>query len=69
MKHVHCDPLNMIGMNIPSIYGGILKQKYWESKHDYKMFDRHEMLKGSGIDVKGWDIDSSATEEEGEKYS
>lgn len=67
MKHVNSDPLNMIGMNIPSIYGGILGDKYWESKHESLFFDR-KLLKR--VDVKGWDIvtESSSNEEE-EKYS
>lgn len=40
MKHVQSDPINMIGMNIPSIYGGIVKEQYWESKHEDKLYDR-----------------------------
>jgi hypothetical protein len=69
MKHMNVDPLNMIGMNIPSIYGGILGDKYWESKHDKPMFDRLA-LKKSRVDIHGWYsneesmYESSSNEEE-----
>ena len=32
MKHCNGEPLNMIGMNIPSIYGGMVGDQYWESQ-------------------------------------
>jgi hypothetical protein len=68
MKHVQAEPLNMIGMNIPSIYGGILRDQYWESKHDNKLFDR-KLLKKTRVDVKGWlnDITESSSNEEEDK--
>jgi hypothetical protein len=57
----------MIGMNISSIYGGILKEQYWESKHNDKLFDR-KILRGTALDIKGWDIndimESSSNEDE-----
>jgi hypothetical protein len=74
MKHVNADPLNMIGMNIPSIYGGILGDKYWESRHEDKLFDR-KALKSSRVKVQGWETEddqlfyesqSSGNEEEDE---
>lgn len=71
MSHVKSDPLNMIGMNIPSIYGGILKEQYWESKHEYKLFDR-KLLRSSRVDIKGWDVNDiteSSSNEEEEKYA
>ena len=55
MEHVKSDPLNMIGMNIPSIYGGILKEQYWESKHEDKFYDRKLIKSCSRIDIRGWD--------------
>lgn len=59
MKHIQTEPLNMIGMNIPSIYGGILKDKYWESREEDKFLDR-KLLKGCGrIDIKGWDMNDT----------
>jgi Diacylglycerol kinase accessory domain len=56
MKHIETEPLNMIGMNIPSIYGGILSDKYWESRHEDKFFDRKALSGCQRIAaVKGWD--------------
>ena len=57
MKHIQTEPLNMIGMNIPSIYGGILKDQYWESRIDDKFLDR-KVLKGR-LDIKGWDMNDT----------
>jgi hypothetical protein len=60
----------MIGMNIPSIYGGILGEQYWESKEHDKFYDRKLIKSCSKIDIKGWDRDvtdiseSSANEED-----
>lgn len=65
----------MIGMNIPSIYGGILGKQYWESRHDDKFHEKlwdRKLLKGcSRIDVKGLDdfslMTESSSNEEDEK--
>lgn len=54
LKHINADPLNMIGMNIPSIYGGILGEKYWESKQDQKLQIDRQALRKSRVDIKGW---------------
>ncbi len=64
MSHVNAEPLNMIGMNIPSMYGGILGDQYWESKRDDKLFDRK--LCSNRLDISGWsdNYDSSNDEEE-----
>ena len=54
MKKCNAEPLNMIGMNIPSVYGGILSEKYWESKQDDKIYERQnsrKLLKDQGFDV------------------
>lgn len=54
MKKIESEPLNMIGMNIPSIYGGILSDQYWESRAEDKFF--RKLLKGcQKINVSGWD--------------
>ena len=40
MDKVESNPLNMIGMNIPQMYGGILQRQYWESiKDNSLLFD------------------------------
>jgi hypothetical protein len=65
MKHCTGEPLNMIGMNIPSIYGGIVGDQYWESQQDNKLFDR-KLLKQSSLNITGWSdaYDSSSNDEE-----
>ena len=70
MTKIKSDPLNMIGMNIPSIYGGILKEKYWESRHNAQLNDKNKMLRCSGIDVHGWDLSElSSAGEEDDRYA
>lgn len=64
----------MIGMNIPSIYGGILGEKYWESKEDQKLRIDRQALKKSRVDISGWTsteetvYESSSNEEEEFKH-
>ena len=55
----------MIGMNIPSIYGGIVGDQYWESQQDNKLFDR-KLLRQSSLNITGWSdaYDSSSNDEE-----
>lgn len=69
MQHVESDPLNMIGMNIPSVYGGILQERYWESKEADRFYDRKLVRSCKRIDIKGWteetsELSSSNEEEE-----
>jgi hypothetical protein len=64
MRDIKSEPLNMIGMNIPSIYGGILSDKYWESRAEDKFFDRKAIQSCRRIDIRGWDKGVSSTDTE-----
>jgi hypothetical protein len=60
----------MIGMNIPSIYGGMLQEKYWESKVDDKLYDRRaNMLSHSKVDITGWDVIESSSCDEFDRHA
>lgn len=45
MKHVACEPMNIFGMNLNHMFGGILKPNYWEKKNYDKLFDRNKILR------------------------
>ena len=67
MNLVESDPLNMIGMNIPQMYGGILQNETWENSKEYCFIDKRRIINRSGIKLHGWDTETSSCAEE-EKY-
>lgn len=67
MNLVDSNPLNMIGMNIPQMYGGILCDGEWASRMGYDFIDKRKIIDKSGIKLKGWETETSSCAEE-EKY-
>ena len=67
MDLVESNPLNMIGMNINQMYGGILQNDTWENTKEYRFIDKRSIISKSGIKFKGWDTETSSCAEE-EKY-
>lgn len=67
MKLVDSNPLNMIGMNIPQMYGGILQEGEWAMRNGYNFIDKRKIISASGIKLKGWETETSSCAEE-EKY-
>lgn len=61
MKHVQCEPMNLFGMNLNHMFGGILKPNYWEKKSNDKLFDRNKVLRNQGLDVLGWDTETASS--------
>ena len=52
MNKVDSNPVNMVGMNISSMYGGVIKPQYWESAIGRDMIDtRGEILQKSGLNI------------------
>lgn len=66
MKHVSCEPMNIFGMNLNHMFGGILKPKYWEKKSYDKLFDRNKILRDQGIGLLGWDTETASSCDENE---
>ena len=58
----------MIGMNVPSLYGGIINSKYWQKTMNDKIFDRRKILKDNGMDVLGWDTETASSCDDSENY-
>ena len=58
----------MIGMNLPSMFGGILRPNYWQRTMNDKMFDRQKILRESGMDVLGWDTETASSCDDNEKF-
>ncbi len=56
----------MIGMNLPSMFGGILKPSYWENTD--KLFDREKTLRERGMGVLGWDTETQSSCDDAEKW-
>jgi len=66
LNEIPSNPVNLVGMNISSMYGGVIKPQYWEGTLGREMLNkRGELLEKSGVLVQGWDIlESSCNEEE-----
>lgn len=64
LKQVHCEPLNLVGMNLNQMIGGKVRKGLWEDRKENKLFDRDKLLRQSGVDVLGWDTETCTSGDE-----
>eukprot|EP00347_Sterkiella_histriomuscorum_P011684 403371505 len=67
LKQVHCEPLNLCGMNLTQMIGGQVPQGFWAQRKDEKLFDREKILRKSGLDVLGWDTETQTSGDDQEQ--